>query len=146
MALASAGGAAWAADPALEAPVRTFLDSLNRGDVAAAATAYASGAISIVDEVPPYYWTSFPAWAAALDKEIKDGGLSDVKVSITGPAVREEVTGDRAYLIMPTSFTFKAGGTAMREDAQMTFVLARESGGWKIASWTWTGPKATPVK
>jgi len=27
----------------------------------------------------------------------------------------------------------------------MTFALHKDAGGWKIAAWTWTGPKATPA-
>jgi hypothetical protein len=29
----------------------------------------------------------------------------------------------------------------MREEAQMTFVLEKEAGGWMIHGWAWTGPK-----
>jgi hypothetical protein len=33
----------------------------------------------------------------------------------------------------------------MREKAQLTFILVKDNAAWKITSWTWTGPKATPV-
>lgn len=138
--------AAWAADPAVEAPVRTFLDSFNRGDIAAAQATHMASGLTIIDEVAPYRWNSFQDWLTALGKEAKDGELTEQKVVATGPFSREQVSGDSAYLILPVSYTFKAKGKPMREDAQMTFVLAREAASWKIAGWTWTGPDPRPVQ
>ena len=63
-----------------------------------------------------------------------------------GAPTREVVSGDHAYVISPTTYTFKQKGQTMRETAQMTLVMMREPTGWKIASWTWTGPEAKPVK
>jgi hypothetical protein len=58
-----------------------------------------------------------------------------------------EVSGDHAYAILPATHTFKMKGRAMREIAQLTFILVKNAGSsWKITSWTWTGPKATPVR
>ena len=146
--LVACAGPTWAADPAVEAPIRAFLDSFNRGDIAAAAAAHASGPVTIVDEVAPYRWhgaDAFREWAAALDKETKDGGLTDQKVVASGAATRERVQGDSAYVILPVTYSFKAQGKAMREDAQMTFVLVKQADGWKIAGWTWTGPDPKPA-
>jgi len=61
-------------------------------------------------------------------------------------AVDARVSGDRAYVIIPATYTFKQKGQTLRETAQMTFVLAKEASGWKIHAWTWTGPEAAPVK
>lgn len=146
--LIACAGAARAADSAVEAPIRTFLDSFNRGDIAAAAATHASGPVTIVDEFAPYHWQgprAFQDWAAALDKETKDGGVTEQKLVARGPISREQVQGESAYAILPVSYTFKSQGRAMREDAQMTFVLTKQTDGWKIAGWTWTGPEPTPV-
>lgn len=144
--LAACSDAALAANPAVEAPIRTFLDAFNRGDVTAAAATHVSGGLAITDEVAPYHWSSFQDWLGALDKESKDGGLTEQSVVSTGPAIREMVAGDSAYVIMPVRYAYKARGKPMHEDAQMTFVLAKEASGWKIASWTWTGPAPKPGK
>ena len=64
-----------------------------------------------------------------------------------GAPTREVVSGDHAYVIAPTTYTFKQKGQTMRERAQMTLALDKDAGGaWKIASWTWTGPEAKPVR
>jgi hypothetical protein len=34
----------------------------------------------------------------------------------------------------------------MRETGTMTFALVKQSADWKIRAWTWTSPKAVPVK
>jgi hypothetical protein len=46
---------------------------------------------------------------------------------------------------VPSVYTFKQAGVAMRESAQMTFTLKKGAGGWLIHGWTWTGPKARKV-
>ncbi len=56
-----------------------------------------------------------------------------------------EIDGDRAYVVVPSVYTFKQAGVAMRERAQMTFTLKKGGGGWLIHGWTWTGPKAQKV-
>jgi hypothetical protein len=55
--------------------------------------------------------------------------------------IRLEVTGNRAYVIVPAAYTFKQAGAAMRENAQMTFALKKGVAGWLIHGWRWTGPK-----
>lgn len=48
--------------------------------------------------------------------------------------------------MVPAVYAFKQGGVAMREAAQMTFVLKKGASGWLIHGWTWTGPKPTAAK
>lgn len=58
---------------------------------------------------------------------------------------RTETAGDTAYVIVPAVYTYKEKGVAMREAAQMTFVLKKGTGGWLIHAWSWTGPKPQRV-
>lgn len=145
------GGAAGAqpADPQLMAPIQKFMDSFNKGDVAGAAATHASTAdLTIVDEVPPFVWRgaqAFTAWSAALDADAKKNGITEPMVSIA-PATRVETSGDVAYVIVPATYSFKKGGAAMREAAQMTFVMKKAGGAWLIHGWTWTGPRPAPAQ
>jgi len=141
-------GAAFAADAQLMAPINQFIDSFNKGDAAAAEAAHAKEGVVIVDEPAPHLWQgagAFKAWAADLEKDGKAQGVTDQAVKISSPT-REEVADDRAYVIVPAVYTFKQKGAAMREQAQMTYTLRKGADGWKITSWTWTGPRATPAK
>lgn len=138
-----------AADAQLMAPIQKFMDSFNKGDTAgAAATHSATADLSITDEVPPFSWRgakAFSAWAADLESDSKKKGITDQMVTIRA-ASREETDGQQAYVVVPAVYTFKQKGVAMREAAQMTFVLKKGAAGWLIHGWTWTGPKPTAAK
>ena len=137
---------AQAADPAVVAPINTFVTSFNKGDIAAAAATHAAVAdLFIVDEAPPYAWHGTKAvqtWLADLGAADAKAGVTDQAVAIGAPT-RVEVTGTAAYVIVPATYTFKEKGVAMRAAAQMTFFLKKSSGGWLIHGWTWTGPRAS---
>jgi ketosteroid isomerase-like protein len=124
--------------------INRFIEAFNKGDVAGAAATHASDAdLVIIDEVPPFLWRgaqAFQAWAAALEADAKKDGITDQKVTIS-QATRVETDGAGAYVIVPSVYTFKKGGAAMRETAQMTFALKKGAAGWLIHGWTWTGPK-----
>jgi hypothetical protein len=141
------------ADADVMAPIQKFVDSFNKGDAAAAAATHAAGAdLTIIDELPPFLWRgpkAFQSWSADLDSDAKKNGISDQSVTLSAPT-RTERNADQAYVIVPAVYSFKQRGAAMREAAQMTFVLRRGASGWLIHGWTWTGPKpqsaAAPAK
>jgi hypothetical protein len=141
-----AGGAASAQTPDAQvmAPIQKFVESFDKGDLAGAAATHSADAdLSIVDEVAPFHWQGprgFQEWSAALDADSKKRGVSDQMVKL-GVPTRKEVTGDRAYVVVPAVYTFKEAGVAKRESAQMTFTLKKSAGAWLIQGWTWTGPK-----
>jgi ketosteroid isomerase-like protein len=131
-------------DAELIAPIQKFITSFNKGDAAGAAATHASGAdLVIIDEVAPYVWrgpNAFQSWAADLESDAKKNGITEPMVTIKA-ATRTEKNGDQAYVVVPAVYTFKQGGKAMRESAQMTVVLKKGATGWLIHGWTWTGPK-----
>ncbi len=137
---------AYAGDAGVETVIHQFNDAFNKGDVAAARALHVAAPI-IADEPAPHLWSgpkAFDNWLADLGKEEAAQGKTEGTVAIGAPT-REVVSGDRAYVIVPSTYTFKQKGKTLREVAQMTFVLAKEPSGWKIAAWTWTGPEGTPV-
>ena len=145
------GGApasAQTADADVMAPIQKFIDSFNKGDVAGAAATHAATAdLVIIDEVPPYAWhgaKAFQTWSADLESDAKKNGITEPKVTL-GAVTRIEKNGDQSYVVVPTVYTFKQRGTAMREAAQMTVVLKKGPTGWLIHGWTWTGPKPRPA-
>jgi ketosteroid isomerase-like protein len=144
MALGPPGALAAAPTEAeLAAPVRQFFDAFDKGDMAGAAAAYAPGDITIVDEVPPFIWRgpdALKAWAAALGADVAKRDQTEPSVSL-GEVFRSEVDGDKAYVIIPAIYAYKEKGKPMHDPARMTFTLTLGEAGWKITSWTWTGPK-----
>jgi len=138
---------ALAADPAVEAPIKQFVDDFNKGDMAGAAAAM-TPRVAIVDEVAPFQWRgpdAFNRWAASLAADAKAKGQTDQSVALGTPS-RELVSGVSAYVIVPVTYRFTQKGVKMVELAQMTFTLFKGDAGWKIASWTWTGPEASVAK
>jgi ketosteroid isomerase-like protein len=139
--------AASANDAAVDRAIGQFAAAFNKGDMKAAKALHTTAPV-IVDEIPPHLWNganAFDSWGADLAKSEAAEGKSGGQVTIGAPT-REVVSGDHAYVVAPTTYTFKQKGMTMRETAQMTFALDKQAGGWKIASWTWTGPEAKPVR
>ena len=136
-------------DPQIVAPINAFLEAFNKGDVAGAAATHAATAdLVIIDEVAPYAWRgpqAVQAWAADLERNDKAQGVTAQKVTL-GAVTRVESNGTAAYVVVPAVYTFTEKGVAMREAAQMTFVLKKGATGWLIDGWSWTGPKATKAQ
>ena len=148
LAALSTASAAAAANAQLEAPIRQFIDTFNKGDVKGAAATHLAAGVSIIDEVPPHHWQGPKAvetWAADLAKNDKAAGITDEHVTL-GAVTREVVSGDTAYVVIAATYTFKQKGAAMREPAHMTFALRKSAQAWKISGWTWTGPNPVPAK
>jgi ketosteroid isomerase-like protein len=122
------------------ATVSQFVNSFNKGDVKAAAATCADQA-SIIDEFPPYEWHGVGAcatWMAAFDADATKNGITDAVVTLAAPR-HVDVTADRAYVVVPTDYTFKRKGTPEKETAPtLTVALQKIGAHWRITGWAWT--------
>ena len=137
---------AHAGDAGVDATIRQVTDAFAKLDMKAIKALHVA-APAINDEFAPFHWSganAFDTWSAALGKSEAVEGISGGQMAIAAP-IREVVTGDRAYVVAPATYTFKQKGVTMRETAQFTFILSKEAAGWKIASWTWTSPDPKPL-
>ena len=49
-----------------------------------------------------------------------------------------DVTGDRAYVVVPATYTYKQKGKPVTEsDAVWIFAMQKLASGWRIAGWAW---------
>jgi ketosteroid isomerase-like protein len=123
-------------------PVHQFVDGFNKGDATSALAACAEQT-SIVDEFPPHEWHGAGAcakWASDYEINAKKEGISDGVVTI-GKARHVDVTGDRAYVVVPANYTYKQKGKAKKEtNAAFTFALQKGAAGWRIVGWSWAAP------
>lgn len=143
----SANAAGVTLDAAVAAPITQFIDNFNKGDTKAAEAAHVAEPI-IIDEVAPFHWQghgSFKAWLDDLGKHDKAAGITDGLVKLNDP-IRQEISGDNAYVVMASDYLFKQKGVAMKAAAQMTFALKKEKNAWRISGWTYSSPQGTPVK
>jgi len=126
------------AETAAMAPVHRFIDSVDKGDMKAAAATFASDA-SIIDEFAPYHWQgndAFAQWGADFDTMAKAGGISGLVVTLRPPR-HVNVTGDRGYAVVPALIVSRQNGKKMRERGTFTFALTNTAMGWRIAAWAW---------
>ena len=122
------------------APVHQFVDGFNKGDTKSALAACADQT-SIIDEFPPSEWHGAGAcgtWADDYDANAKKDGITDGVVTLGKPR-HVDVTGDRAYVVVPASYKFKQKGKPVAEIGSMlTVALQKGPAGWRMTAWTWT--------
>lgn len=120
--------------------VHQFFDNLDpkRLDTALAAC---DSPVSILDEFPPHVWhgpTACADWWKGLLAYNEKSGITDGDVKLGAPWT-VDVTGDRAYLVAPTTYVFKQHGKLVTEaHAVFTVALRRTGAGWRITAWTWS--------
>ena len=135
----AAGLAAGSEKTDVMTPVHQFVDGFNKGDTKSALAACAAEAY-IIDEFAPYEWHGAGAcsiWASDYEADAKKNGITDPVVTLGNPR-HIEITGDRAYVVMPASYSFKQNGKPMKETGStLTVALHKDAAGWRITAWTW---------
>ena len=69
---------------------------------------------------------AFTTWLADLRKHDEAAGVTDGRVTLGAP-IRQEVAGDRAYVVLNVTYSIKSRGVPAQAAAQMTFALRRET-------------------
>jgi ketosteroid isomerase-like protein len=135
-------------DPASEkdavmATIHQYVDSLNKGDLPNVIAACADES-SIVDEFPPYQWhgkDTCAHWLTELAAYNTSMGLTEAFNTLREPR-RVDVSGDRAYVVVPADFRYTVQGKKGAEiDATFTVALRKEEAGWRITGWAWSRPE-----
>jgi len=119
--------------------VHQFLDGLNKGDTQNALAACAAQSF-IIDEFPPYQWqgTACTDWAKDFAAFNTKGGITNAIVTLGKPR-HVDITGDRAYVVAPATYTYKQNGKRMTESrSTLTVSLQKAEAGWRITGWAWT--------
>ena len=119
--------------------IMTLLNQWNDPDEAKQVATCADDA-SVMDDIPPYEWHGAGAcasWAKDYDAFVQKNGMTEVSGTIGKPR-QILVTGDRAYAIVPATFSFMKDGKQVKTTATATFALRKTASGWRITGWTWT--------
>ncbi len=128
--------AAAADNAAVMAPVNQFVDGFNKGDAKTALAACAMPA-SIVDEFGQHQWQSCADWARAYAADDARQGITGGIVRL-GKPWRVDVTGNVAYVVVPTSYSYQQHGKPVQETGSVwTLVLKKGASGWRITAWAW---------
>jgi ketosteroid isomerase-like protein len=135
----SAGQTPGSAQTAVVAQINQFVDGFNKGDIKIMAASCADQT-SILDEFPPHEWHGTGAcakWAGDFDADAKKNGITDGVVTLSKPT-HVDITGDRAYVVVPANYTYKQKGKAVSETGSIiTLALQKIPAGWRITGWSW---------
>jgi hypothetical protein len=127
-----------AAPPAVLAPIAAFVRTSNAGDRAEFLKLFTPDA-TVVDNFAPYRFTppNGPAkWYDGFNADAAASGSTDGVISTRAPKY-VRVTGDRAWIVMPTDYRYKLKGTPELETGSLVFTESRVHGTWLITSMSW---------
>ena len=121
------------------ATVQQLVDAFNKGDTKSL-VAGCTDEMCIIDEFPPHEWHgpgTCLKWLGDYDADAKKNEITDGKVTIGQPR-HIDVTGDRAYVVVPANYTYKQKGKPMNETGSIwTFTLQKIESGWRVTGWAW---------
>jgi ketosteroid isomerase-like protein len=128
------------------AAVRQYIESFNKGDVKAMAATCAVP-MSILDGMAPHVWqgpTACEDWYGDAMAEGEHVGATDYFVELGEPR-HVNITGDSAYVVVPTTMSFKVHGKQVTQTgATFTLALRKLNDGWRIESWAWAKGTVQP--
>ena len=122
------------------AAVRQYIDAFNGGDVKAMA-AICAVPMAILDGMAPHVWhgpTATEDWYRDVLAEGEHAGASGYFVTLGEPR-HVDVTGDRAYVVVPATMTFSLRGKqVVQTGAFYTVALDKLGAEWRLTAWAWT--------
>ena len=132
-------GAAAASDETdAMATVHKWVDAFNKGDGVTATSLCAVKAV-IIDDFAPHVWQgsgSCANWYKAYEAFTANAQISEASVGL-GKVSHLEVDSGHAYLVTPTTLTYKKAGKSVTDKAIVTMSLIKDSSGWRINGWAW---------
>jgi ketosteroid isomerase-like protein len=147
LAVCAAGTASATEKSDVLAVIHQYVDGFNTGDAKSGMAACADQTL-IIDDFPPHVWDGAGAcakWANDFDALAKKTQFTDGVLTL-GKARHLDVTGDRAYVVLPASLTYKLEGKPMQTTGSLwTFALQKTAAGWRITAWAWAAGKDSPV-
>jgi ketosteroid isomerase-like protein len=123
---------------AVMAPISAVLKYTNANDTSKLDAYYTSDAV-VIDEFAPYVWTGSSAgarWWTSLMAVNRKTSISNMKASMQ-PVQHFNVSGDKAYVVVPATVSFFYKGKPQKETGTLTMTLQRSGTDWKIATQTW---------
>ena len=107
----AAGSAAASEKTDVMVPVLQFVDGFNTDDTKKAAAA-CTDEMSIIDDFPPHEWHgpgALSKWLADYEVDAKKNVITDGRLALGKPR-HIDVTGNRAYVVIPTNYAYKMKG------------------------------------
>ena len=148
LAALSAGPAAGSEKGDVMAVVHQFVDAFNKGDMKSA-MATCADVTSVIDDFPPHEWYGAGAcdkWSSDFDSFGKANEITAAVVALGKPR-HIDITAERAYVVVPASYTFTMKGKPMKQSGSiLTVALKKDASGWRLSAWAWSDGIQTEVK
>lgn len=92
----------------------------------------------VIDEFPPHAWQNCSDWFGDFGKFNAKNKITDEVIKLGTPK-HIDVTGDRAYAVVPAEYDYKQDGKTMSEKGSVwTVALQKTKAGWRISGWSWS--------
>jgi hypothetical protein len=94
---------------------------------------------AVIDDIPPFEWHG-PGACARWRKDNQAYGQKEGVTEPSGTIGEPQqlmISGDRAYVVVPSTFSQTQKGKRTKEIATSTLVLQKTAAGWRITAWTW---------
>lgn len=118
--------------------VNKSIIAINKRDMKGFAALCTQDAIAI-DNFTPHIWrdNGCAGWASGYVAVMRSDG--DIGGIFTlGTPKRDDVSRDRAYIVVPAKFTYSEKGKPGRVLGLLTYVMKRTTAGWQIAAWVFS--------
>jgi hypothetical protein len=115
--------------------IARFMETLDDADLAGA---FAASGVAIVENFPPFLFDGPGAverWAAAFRIHVRH--VVELSHSFAAP-FEAVISGERAYLSVPTTWSGVERGRAFIEQGGWAFALVREAGEWRVSGYGWS--------
>jgi ketosteroid isomerase-like protein len=112
--------------------------AFNKGDMKSMSAACADQT-SIIDDFPPHEWHGAGAcskWSSDFQAFTQARVITDPAVTV-GKPWHIDVTADLAYVVAPTTFSFKEKGKPVKETGIITVTLQKSAAVWRMTGWAW---------
>ena len=121
------------------AAVWAYVDAFNKGDETAMA-AVCADPMQILDGMSPHVWqgpTASEDWWSDVLTEGEHLGASGYKITLGEPR-HVDVTGDYAYVVVPTTMTSNLQGKEVAQTGSVwTVALGKVGTHWRLTAWAW---------
>ncbi len=121
------------------APIEALARSMAGGDETGLRDHFTAEGMVVVENFTPFLFEgpdAFGRWREGFHSHRQADALSELQWRF-GEAQDFARDGDVAYFVLPTTWTGKTHGRRFSEDGGWAFVLAEESGRWRIRSYAW---------
>jgi ketosteroid isomerase-like protein len=118
--------------------IHQWVNSFNKGDMKTMAAACVDDAV-VIDDIPPHEWHGPGAcskWSGDFLSLTQSAEITESVVAV-GKPWHVDVTGDRAYVVAPTTYSFKQKGSPVMEKGIVTITMQKSTSGWRMTGWAW---------